>query len=655
MLRRHISLSLILTLLLSIFSLSINQTYAQQVTIISDSVIVRDAPNIGGKVLTEIEKGNTFELIDQQNDWSKIKLNNGTSGWIASWLLETIDNTASANQNNVEKDTELVIEKEKEKVSTSEYVISTVDNLRVRNGPGLDYESLGYMDKNKNYTKVSEQGDWTKIQYNDTTGWAASRYLTASNNNNPQSESVEEPEEKTVTVIVPILNIRQSANTTSDIVGQLKEGEIVQVIQQTDEWLQVKTENKTGWVAAEFTTEKQTAPIEIEQKWVTVNVDSLNIRKQPSTTSEIVGKVTINDILAVNEKQDEWYELVGDQKGWINASFVSETNEQTALSTEKKQVVTATILNVRKEPSLDSPIIGKFIESEQVSVLVEQDKWSKVKTENGTGWVYNEYLVDLSSIEPIEAETITILNEGTNLRSEPSLTGKIVGNASKGTTYQAIKHDRDWYEIKITNGKKAYVASWIVATNLKPKNDQSNPLNGKVIVIDPGHGGDDSGTTGFTGTEEKDLTLKTALALAEKLKQSNAQVILTRKDDRKLTLKYRVSISHHYEADAFVSLHYDSVRDTSVNGVGSFYYNKQKDYPLASAIHKQLITQTKRKDRTAKFGDLHVVRENYQPAALIELGFLSNANEEALVNTSQYQEQAVQAIYDGLVDYFKHS
>ncbi|WLR49972.1 N-acetylmuramoyl-L-alanine amidase [Bacillus tianshenii] len=149
--------------------------------------------------------------------------------------------------------------------------------------------------------------------------------------------------------------------------------------------------------------------------------------------------------------------------------------------------------------------------------------------------------------------------------------------------------------------------------------------------------------------------MKSALSLASKLKQNGANVILTRSDDRYITLNYRVDISHYYDADAFLSLHYDSTGDKSVNGIGSFYYSKQKDYPLAEAIQRSLIQQTGHTDRQARYGNYHVLRENRQPAALIELGFLSNANEEAIIKTNDFQSKAVEGIYKGLVNFFKQS
>lgn len=126
-------------------------------------------------------------------------------------------------------------------------------------------------------------------------------------------------------------------------------------------------------------------------------------------------------------------------------------------------------------------------------------------------------------------------------------------------------------------------------------------------MIDPGHGGRDNGTTGARGTREKDITIRTAQVLAEKLRAAGANVILTRSGDTYLPLPSRVGISHHHNADAFISIHYDSTPDRTARGVTTYYYHPfQKE--IASNIHSNVTAMTNLRNRGYRVGDYHVIR-----------------------------------------------
>ena len=135
-------------------------------------------------------------------------------------------------------------------------------------------------------------------------------------------------------------------------------------------------------------------------------------------------------------------------------------------------------------------------------------------------------------------------------------------------------------------------------------------LKGKIIVIDPGHGGRDSGTIGFSGTFEKDITLQTAEILKNKLKEDGAIVYLTREKDAFVPLPARVNLSSIHRADAFISLHYDSIDDQSVVGHTSYYYHSYQKI-LAENINNGISNILEMNNRGVRFGDFHVIRETH--------------------------------------------
>lgn len=177
---------------------------------------------------------------------------------------------------------------------------------------------------------------------------------------------------------------------------------------------------------------------------------------------------------------------------------------------------------------------------------------------------------------------------------------------------------------------------------------------GVTVVIDPGHGGDDEGAIGENGTMEKDAALETALRIQQKLlTRTKATVILTRHQDVDVSLDDRVKIACETSADAFISIHYDSFTDPDIRGMTIYFYDDE-DVSLAEVIHGRLLdSDLNTEDRGIEFEDYHVLRENPSPAVLLELGYVSNADDEARISSQDYQEKVAAAIADGIIAYLK--
>ena len=266
----------------------------------------------------------------------------------------------------------------------------------------------------------------------------------------------------------------------------------------------------------------------------------------------------------------------------------------------------------------------------------------------------------ISNSNKEDKQFVQIIYNGTNIRKTPSTNATVVKRASSGESYEIISTSNDWYEIKVKN-EKAFVANWVVKLAQSPGKTESNTnitsarkegtLNGLTIVVDPGHGGNDHGTTGVNKTPEKAINLLTAELLTSKLRSAGAEVILTRESDKYVDLRKRVAISTQRNADAFISIHYDAHESSSVHGFTTYYTNSNQK-ALAQAIHKGLSSKIALRDRGVQPGNYLVIRENSKPAVLLELGYLSNRDEERTVNTDYFREQATQGIYNGLINYF---
>lgn len=339
-------------------------------------------------------------------------------------------------------------------------------------------------------------------------------------------------------------------------------------------------------------------------------------------------------------------------------------------------------LNVRSEADAKSKIVGSVDKGDTVSVLDEAFGWSKINKGKVTGWVAGYYLRQSNlaggggadspasaasgSVKTAAAagSTGTVTADSLRIRAEAGTKYSVIGGLAQGESVTITGSKDGWLQIQMDGGKKGWVsgefiavsgaASAAVTTVQTGKSTKTGGgLKNRVIVIDPGHGGNDPGVIGATlGTEEKTLNLNTALYLAEELKSLGAKVVMTRTKDEKPSLAARVQTSHSAGADLFISVHYNSSKKKT-SGSLTFYYSEKKDLPVARAISKQLnATETKLKDNGVSFGDLHVLRENSVPAALVELGFLSNERDERVVITDAYQRKAAGAVARGIQSYF---
>ncbi|MCR8642213.1 N-acetylmuramoyl-L-alanine amidase [Paenibacillus sp. N1-5-1-14] len=177
-------------------------------------------------------------------------------------------------------------------------------------------------------------------------------------------------------------------------------------------------------------------------------------------------------------------------------------------------------------------------------------------------------------------------------------------------------------------------------------------LVGKTIVIDAGHGGKDAGAIGQSGINEKDLTLQTALNIKQELEtRTGAKVILTRKEDDFLSLAERADLSNEQKADLFISLHCDAFEEGSVGGITSYYY-RHEDYEVAQTIHSLLYQDfLQTRDRGVLYGDFQVLRDNEAPSVLLELGYISNVEDENRIQSHLFQTHAAKSITDGIITF----
>ena len=188
-------------------------------------------------------------------------------------------------------------------------------------------------------------------------------------------------------------------------------------------------------------------------------------------------------------------------------------------------------------------------------------------------------------------------------------------------------------------------------------------LKGRNIVVDPGHGGTDSGAHGPRGSLEKDITLKVAERVKRILINSGSRVVLTREEDVDVwgptatdaqELQARVDVgAYNPKTDVFVSIHCNAFGDPRANGTETYYYEKTwLDELLAKNLQARLVARGGLRDRGIDTARFYVCRHSAMPAALVELAFISNYDEELLLSDEDFQQEMAMAICEGLANYF---
>lgn len=253
---------------------------------------------------------------------------------------------------------------------------------------------------------------------------------------------------------------------------------------------------------------------------------------------------------------------------------------------------------------------------------------------------------------------------------------KLDGNIAKKVFLQEKKdtvQGKIYLQEEVNNNYKIYslgkkgiaidIFNSVVNTPVASDVALSNVKN-KIITIDPGHGGSDSGAVGPNGYTEKEGTFAISQKVASILNQSGAKVVMTRDSDvdvygpnasARNELQARVDVGNNANSDIFVSIHCNAFVNPAANGTQTFYYGSSyQGQRLAQSIQEKMIEANGLRDRGISTCNFYVVKHSYMPAVLIETAFITNYDEEALLSDDEWQTTMAKAITEGINEYFSN-
>jgi N-acetylmuramoyl-L-alanine amidase len=345
-------------------------------------------------------------------------------------------------------------------------------------------------------------------------------------------------------------------------------------------------------------------------------------RTGPSTDYSRLTPLPKGTMASVTGKEGEWLRL--DYGAWINSK------ETTIIS---GAVAPQTVIRSVGYRQLAEATEMRFPLETAVPVSVEQGNNSFILT------LYNT-----------TAQTDTIRLDDDHLISR--LDWQQVSPTQVKYTFNLKKLQQWGYKLRYDN-------TTLVLTLRHPpqlKNSKRLPLSGIKIVLDPGHGGKESGASGPTGYLEKDVNLIISQLLRDELVKRGAKVVMTREDDRDVSLVERQTIINKQEPTISLSIHYNFLPDNSntanTRGLVSFWYHPQAHNPTVF-LHNYLVNKLPQPSFGVFWNNLALTRPSAAPAVLLEFRFMNNANEfEEIVNPQQ-QQKIAKTLADGVTEWVK--
>lgn len=204
---------------------------------------------------------------------------------------------------------------------------------------------------------------------------------------------------------------------------------------------------------------------------------------------------------------------------------------------------------------------------------------------------------------------------------------------------------------------------------LKTQETSSTPVSNHTIILDAGHGNPDGGAVGKDGSVESNLNLEIVLKLQNLLESSNCNVILTRSDEngiyeadsntireKKISdMKKRVEIANNSNAELFLSIHMNKLEQSQYSGYQTFFKNKDDVSKIIAGNIQTSLNNFLKKEKSREIksiSGIYLTKKVKIPLVIVECGFLSNAEENKLLQTDTYQDELAWSIYIGIMDYF---
>jgi N-acetylmuramoyl-L-alanine amidase len=586
--------------------------------------------NSTGKLVPvgSLVKGQVYPRVSDYGNWHQIKFGDGF-GYVLKSSTIPVDKHSLKNLN-------AGIQNTKSYFMTNE-PLSVYDNT---SGSLVLFANL--VEKLR-YPIIAVDGNWYKVDVSGRIGYV---YLGA-------TTRPFETKDQFFKVIEDNIKIYDNRSGSLVPVINLVKGQVYKRVADEGNWHKVKYGNIFGYVYKGSTIPADSSEIQ------NLNQGIANSKNLTIVSAEILPVYDNSTGILVHFAdllENKSYPIIGEMGNWYRVDVSGRIGYIYKFAIVKTFTSADRYFQVKEDllPYYDNrggtlKPIGYLKKDEVYKRIADYGNWHQIKVGDVFGFVLK------SSTKPAPESAFKNANPGSTTAKlhykaleeipvfvEANETSASIGAIYKDAVIHAIGEVNQWIKLDFS-GRIGYVQ--------KEKFEAVSSIYGKVIVLDPGHGGKDPGALGKY-YQEKTLTLATAFELKALLEQAGAIVIMTRESDVYRSLEERAAVSNNNNPDAFISIHFNAINKPSIHGLESYYYSVGKDSLLAQEVHKSLLNHIGLTDRGVRYGNFHVIRENRYKAILLELGYISNAAEELIIATKEYQQKAARGIFEGLLNYF---
>jgi N-acetylmuramoyl-L-alanine amidase len=563
--------------------------------------------------------------------------------------------------------------------ATTQQAQVTADVLNVRSGPSTSNGLVGQVKNGQTVTIISESNGWSNITFTGGTGWVSSQYLkkiatklTLSSETSYYSSKTGKTEgsfsPQTVTVVENSGDgwyLIQTYLGNKWIKPNVKEGQITLTLTSETSYYS----SKTGKAEGSFTPQKVTVvqnsgdgwcliKTYLGNKWIKPNVkdgmSKYTVKSGDTLYSVSVAyNVSTSAIKSANGLTSDTLKV-----GQVLNIPTSSSGGSTTPSVQK--------MTLTKETSYYSSKTGKAEGSfsPQTVTIVQNsgDGWYLIQTWLGNKWI-KPNVKESPSTPVVPTQKAQVKADTLNVRSGAGTSYSIVGTLKKGNVVEYTQTSNGW--ANITYGS---VKGWVSATYLGSVSTTtpSTPSTGKVILLDPGHGGTDPGSKSFDGkTLEADLVLTYSLKIRTKLQSAGYKVVMVRETDKECDkyaesttaeLSCRTKMSAANKADIYISVHANAFQYSSAYGTETFYSENNpkpaESKRLATLIQQNIYPVMNTYNRGYKPANYYVLKYNTVPSALLEIGFLTNTNDLNRMKNTTIQDRFASAVVTSVNQYF---
>lgn len=330
----------------NIENINVRSTSKGQVVNVEGTFLrIRSNPSTDSQVLGTMSEGMKFEILAQSNGWYKINYNS-TIGYVHGDYVQEINSTSTEDTLYYGK------------------VYNAAPNLRVRSGSSLNSSILGYVVDNTTVSIVGSEGEWYRIKFNDAYGYVHSDYVLVNGidnsnnggNNNESNSGNNSGGDETIRQTGYVydlggstLRVRQSPDTSSNVLGSLYEGNSVNIVGEEGNWYRISYKESIAYVSKDYITlekisdsnnggSEDSSPEEvIVTKGTVINVEgsNLRVRQEASTDSFAIGYLLNNSTVEILGKADNWYKIsFKGSVGYVSADYISVNSEGNSGNTD---------------------------------------------------------------------------------------------------------------------------------------------------------------------------------------------------------------------------------------------------------------------------------------------------------------------------------